>query len=148
MAIEHVKSFECTEMKSRWARMIRYIFDINDAKQIESILLARKDSVELSEEFDGYTRSIDFKSIEAEKLRERHQREQKYLAKKEEKHLLDPSPSKLIAVRLDNFESGDYDAWWHLNRELSLEPDSVHYGNIHESDLTALPGWKLSRCCN
>ncbi|MDD4651244.1 MAG: hypothetical protein PHQ34_03340 [Methanothrix sp.] len=140
--IEHVKSFECTVIKSYWARLIKYIFDINDAKQVESILLACKENIEFREEFKENTRGIEIKSHEADKLRERYQREQEYVDKKDKENTLDPSPSERVALLLDKFESGDPNAWWRLNMELSLEPDSVHYGNEFESDLTALPGWK------
>ena len=123
-AIEHVKSFECTEMKSRWARIIKYIFNMNDSNQIESILLARKASIELAEEFEANTRSIKLQSDEADKLRERYQRSLEYPVEKKEKHLLEPPPNKRIAKLLDDFESGDYAAWWRLNMELTLVPDS------------------------
>jgi predicted NACHT family NTPase len=141
-AINHITPSECPEMKKRWARAVRYIFNINDAMQIESILLAQESGIELSEEFKEYTRPIGLKSAEADKLREIYQRQQKYQAKKDEKHLLEPPPIKRIATLLDKFESGDHNAWWDLNLQLSLEPDSVCYGDFHEPDLTILPGWK------
>jgi predicted NACHT family NTPase len=141
--IEHIKSFECHEMKRRWARLIRYIFGITDVNQIESVLSVCKYSPELLYEFKEFMGSIELKSAEADRLRERYQRTQQYLSKKEEKHLLlDPPPCERIAKLLDDFESGNYNAWWYLNRELSLEPDSVNYGSHHEPDLTVLPGWK------
>jgi hypothetical protein len=102
-------------MKKRWARAVRYIFNINDAMQIESILLAQESGIELSEEFKEYTRPTGLKSAEADKLREIYQRQQKYQAKKDEKHLLEPPPIKRIATLLDKFESGDHNAWWDLN---------------------------------
>lgn len=141
-AIKHITPFECHEIKKRWARAVRYIFNIKDTMQIESIFSAQKFSIELSEEFKEYTRPIDLKSAEADKLREIYQRQQKHLAKKGEKHLLEPPPIKRIATLLDKFESGDHNAWWDLNRQLSLEPDSVNYGDFCEPDLTVLPGWK------
>ena len=43
---------------------------------------------------------------------------------------------------LDQCESGNYTAWWQLNMEMTLKPDSTHYGAELESDSTALPGWQ------
>ena len=43
---------------------------------------------------------------------------------------------------LETLESGDLAAWWRLNREMTLESDSTHYGNPLELDLTKLPGWQ------
>lgn len=95
-AINHITPSECPEMKKRWARAVRYIFNINDAMQIESILLAQESGIELSEEFKEYTRPIGLKSAEADKLREIYQRQQKYQAKKDEKHLLEPLPLNVL----------------------------------------------------
>ena len=80
-AINHITPSECPEMKKRWARAVRYIFNINDAMQIESILLAQESGIELSEEFKEYTRPIGLKSAEADKLREIYHIQQKYQAK-------------------------------------------------------------------
>ena len=57
---------------------------------------------------------------------------------------LKPSPSKRIGKRLKEIESGNSAAWWRLNMEMTLEPNSTHYGDELESDLTVLPGWKAA----
>jgi predicted NACHT family NTPase len=62
-------------------------------------------------------------------------------SRKEEFPLLEPPPAERIDHLLDKFESGDLDAWWRLNLEMTLEPHSTHYGSEFESDLTKLPGW-------
>jgi predicted NACHT family NTPase len=59
----------------------------------------------------------------------------------EEPPLVEPPPSERVEVLLTRFEGGDLDAWWLLNRELTLEPRSTHYGSLLEPDLTVLPGW-------
>jgi len=52
-------------------------------------------------------------------------------------------PAQILAERwLERAETGDSDAWWRLNLELSPEPDSDYYGDEHQSDLTQLAGWK------
>ena len=47
---------------------------------------------------------------------------------------------------LNQYESGDYSAWWKLNREMTLKPNSTHYrvNDEVESDLTVLPGWEAA----
>jgi hypothetical protein len=43
---------------------------------------------------------------------------------------------------LEKINSGDLDAWWRLNREMTLTPEGTHYRNVFELDLTKLPGWQ------
>src|SRR5574337_783069 len=60
--------------------------------------------------------------------------------------LLPPIPLRIRVFSnkstLDNCERGNSAAWWRLNTEMTLKPDSTHYGDELESDLTVLPGWK------
>lgn len=58
--------------------------------------------------------------------------------------ILDPPPAERIALCLDECESGNLSAWWYLNRDMTLEPDSTIYRHELESDLTVLPGWKAA----
>ena len=43
--------------------------------------------------------------------------------------------------RLARFESGQLEAWWHLNCELTLSPESRHYGADQDFLITKMPGW-------
>ena len=61
-----------------------------------------------------------------------------------ESPLLEPSPSERVAIMLNRFDGGELAAWWGLNRELTLEPRSTHYGDDLESDITSLPGWSAA----
>ena len=45
---------------------------------------------------------------------------------------------------LDRFESGNASAWWQLNLEMTLEPNSSYYGPDLELDLRELPGWRAA----
>ena len=47
---------------------------------------------------------------------------------------------------LDEFEAGDNSAWWKLNLEMTLKPNSTYYhlSDELESDLTVLPGWEVA----
>ncbi|WP_158069411.1 hypothetical protein [Moorena bouillonii] len=56
--------------------------------------------------------------------------------------LLEPSPRERVLLRLNELEDGNLSAWWRLNMEMTLEPDSRHYNHEFEPDLTKLPGWK------
>ncbi|NER88956.1 hypothetical protein [Moorena sp. SIO3A2] len=56
--------------------------------------------------------------------------------------LLDPPPRERVILRLNELEDGNLSAWWWLNIDMALKPDSRHYSNEFEPDLTKLPGWK------
>ena len=75
-------------------------------------------------------------------MREHHEKRQKWLRRDEDRPLLDPPPASRIASLLDAFESGDLGAWWRLNREMTLKPDSEFYGDELQPNLTLLPGWE------
>jgi len=55
---------------------------------------------------------------------------------------LDPSPVVMVQQLLEKYESGNLDAWWQLNRVLTIAPESTHYGDELAADLTTLPGWQ------
>jgi predicted NACHT family NTPase len=55
---------------------------------------------------------------------------------------LNPSPKVMVQQLLEKYESGNQDAWWQLNRFLTIEPESTHFGNELVADLTILPGWR------
>ena len=59
-----------------------------------------------------------------------------------EPQLVDPPPAERIADKLDQLENGNLEAWWYLNMEMTLEPNSTHYGDELVPDLTTLPGWR------
>jgi hypothetical protein len=47
-------------------------------------------------------------------------------------------------MHLEAIESGNLNAWILLNRDLTLDPDSLSYGNELEFDIAAFPGWNRS----
>ena len=57
---------------------------------------------------------------------------------------LKPPPAERVKDRLTRFEAGQLEAWWHLNCELTLSPQSTHYGADHDFIITAMPGWRAA----
>ena len=55
-----------------------------------------------------------------------------------------PPLRTLIEGWLDRAKAGEVDAWWRLNRDMTLTEDSDYYpfGAELQPDLTALPGWQ------
>lgn len=67
----------------------------------------------------------------------------KYLLRKNDKQpVLKPPPKERVLILLDRFQKGDPNAWWKLNSEMTLEPNSRYYRDEFEPDLTQLPVWR------
>jgi predicted NACHT family NTPase len=127
--------------QSTWACLLGHIFDLNNGEHINALLEACQRSVVLSEKFARFIRPIDLFSAEAGEMKAAFLK-RKELMEREEKPLLEPPPAERIAHLLDEFESGNNAAWWRLNREMTLEFNSCHYGDELTADLSSLPGWR------
>lgn len=68
-------------------------------------------------------------------------RPQQSLDEDDKQPLLDPPPRKRVLDILSKIEADQSNLWCSLCCELTLEPDSNHYGNPFESSLKNLPGW-------
>lgn len=113
-----------------WIALIQWKFNHQDLKQRDAILKATQSNNILREEF-----------YKSENLRSEYKKrqEQKNSIKKP---LLEPPPKEQILLFLEQLESGNLSAWWQLNMEMMLEPDSEFYEHEFRSDLTKLPGWQ------
>ncbi|MDE2184653.1 MAG: hypothetical protein KGJ78_16660 [Alphaproteobacteria bacterium] len=54
---------------------------------------------------------------------------------------ISPPPVERIANDLKNFDAGNWRAFWHLNIDLTLSPNSTVYGSDLYYVITATPGW-------
>lgn len=139
--IEQLKESKFEKDKQVWAHLIERVFDNKDREQLEAIYLASQYYPVLEEVCSWCFKPVVLNSPEAERLRKVYQENKKWQEKRQNRPLLKPPPAERKAILLDKFESGDLAAWWQLNLEMTLEPDSTHYGNELESDITKLPGW-------
>lgn len=141
--LEQIQDSKYIDHQQRWARIANNILDIHKADQIESILKLYQANPGIRVEFARSVSPIILDSNEAKKMRERYFKMKSFQQENEgKKELLDPPPSTRVLDLLSRFESGEYDAWWQLTLDLTLEPDSKRYGNELEPNLASLPGWK------
>lgn len=124
-----------------WAALIPWKFNRDDSKQIDAILETTQTNNILREEFAFYVSPIDLESTQAENLRSNYQKMQEQQNRRQ-KLILDPSPKERVLLLLEQLESGNLLAWWQINMEMLLKPDSQFYEQELESDLTKLPGWQ------
>ena len=144
--IEQLHSSEIARAKQIWSRLISRSLDRGDPRQIDAVLVACDTEPILAEEFRWLIKPVELGSPEAEKMKADYLEWQKWDRQNRERPLLDPPPEKRVEKLLDDYESGDHSAWWRLNREMTLKPDSTHYyvNDELESDLTVLPGWEAA----
>jgi predicted NACHT family NTPase len=144
--IERLHSSKIERAKQIWSRLISRSLDRGNPRQIDAVLVACDTEPILAEEMRWLIKPVELGSPEAEKMKADYLEWQKWERKERDRPLLDPPPAKRIERLLDEYESGDYSAWWRLNMEMTLKPDSTHYYDNHEleSDLTVLPGWEAT----
>ena len=139
--IEQSKNASLEQANRLWSQLIECSFDRNDLKQIEAIYNACQENFIMAETFTFYFEPLKIDSPVALKLKidyfERKEGEERH----NKQPLLEPSLPERIKSLLERCESGDSVAWWHLNMEMTIKPDTAHYGDEWEPDLTVLPGW-------
>jgi predicted NACHT family NTPase len=124
------------------AKLIERVFDYRDVDQMGVIINTSQESPILAEAFASLLKPVELNSPQAEQMKARYLEMKQWQSRKKDRPLVEPPPEKRVASLLDQIEAGDSAAWWHLNLEMTLEADSLYYGDELQSDLTALPGWK------
>ncbi|MEQ8168730.1 MAG: hypothetical protein ABRQ38_07510 [Candidatus Eremiobacterota bacterium] len=142
--VEKFKSEKSREKQENLAELIYMTFYMGNTGQIKDILRLSQTSEIIFNKFSIWLKPVDLNSPEAEKMKENYLWWQKREIKKQEKPLLSPTPVERIGSCLKNFEKDDLNAWWQLNREMTLKPDSTHYMGDGYSDLRTLPGWEMA----
>jgi predicted NACHT family NTPase len=140
--LEKLQISNCEEAQKIWAQLIQWSFSRQNVQQINAIIIATQTNIILQEVFSPYFAPIELNSSLAEKLRIDHLRVEEMRAREQSSPLLDPPPRERILQLLEKLEFGDFSAWWQLNMEMILKPDSQYYDNEFELDLTKLSGWQ------
>ncbi len=143
--IECLNIEKSEQLQRAWASLIEMTFDQTAViKYLDIISTTCKSNSILAGTFSKIIDPIDLSSTKAKEMKERYQKRQKHLEDIEKPVPLKPSPKELIAANLDDFDSGNLEAWYGVTRNLTLEPCSTHYMGVLESDLTTTPGWKAA----
>lgn len=140
--LERLQSSESTQEQVVWAQLISRVFDRSANDQLDAIFDACQLHPVLAAEFAWLLQPVELGSPQAERMKKSHARMVRWEQREEPRPLPDPPPEERIVTLLAECENADVAAWWRLNLEMTLEPDSTHYGDELEPDLTVLPGWK------
>ncbi|BCV22765.1 NACHT domain-containing protein [Moorella sp. Hama-1] len=138
--IDHLQESEPENQKA-WAHLIERVFDSRESIHAEAVYYASQVNHILVEMFSWFLEPVQLNSPQAQRMKESYLEREKWLNHRQCRPLLKPPPGERIAALLDECEAGNSTAWWRLNMEMTLQPDSTHYGNELEADLTTLPGW-------
>jgi predicted NACHT family NTPase len=142
--IERFSNEKSIEIQALWAQLIEEAFDWREPVHFDAIFSASQDNPVFADAFAWLLKPVELNSSEAQKMRDNYLKRQEVLKRDTDNPPLEPPPMERISRLLDECETGDIATWWRLNMDMTLEPDSTHYGDDGESDLTFLPGWKTA----
>lgn len=127
-----------------WSLLIARVFAAYEwtAERVNAVLTACDEFPALAAELSWLVTPVTLGSPEA--IRQKEVYEIQHGDRRQKRPLLQPSPAERVVAQLDRIESGDLDAWWQLNRDLTLEPDSTRYGSDFKTSLTITPGWRAA----
>ena len=130
--------------KKLWCQLIGYLCRGLSPKYLDTIIRAKSSDSDISEAL-SFLDPIVINSPEGRKVKAeylKHKRLMNKLNSRQDKPLLKPSPVERVIQLLKRFEEGEKNAWWQLNIEMTLEPNSKYYGDEFESDIRKLPVWQ------
>ncbi len=144
--LDRYRSCADPSVKKKWETLALHSFNPHDNCHLEAVFAETSANPTLAAILVPIIGPIELGSSEAMRQKAIHESNERF--ERENRGvgpaLITPPPAERIEKRLRQFEEGSLGAWWHLHREMSLNPDGTHYGNNHEHDLTRLPGWKAS----
>lgn len=135
--LDHVLSADQKREGILWAKILRWSFRTYEPNHVEKILINQQNEF-IKEEFHSLLTPIDIESEEAQKARQRHE-EFRAPIKKEPKKLVDRF--ELIEKGLEELDKGNIDAFFWLDRNLSLEPESQSYEKDLDFYSESYAGW-------
>lgn len=141
--IQRANETSGSESERLYAQLVGRLFHYEDRENLDAVLSASQGGGALSEILATRFEAMSLDSSIAKQLQE-YAREEEQGRSLHVHTLLTPPPAERIALCLDQFEDGLVDAWWRLNLEITLRPNSRNYGSEHTFDLTQEPGWQAA----
>jgi predicted NACHT family NTPase len=145
--IELLQTSESLERQKMLAAIIKRLFVYyggSDPDQLSALLSACEINAVLADTFRYMFSTVDLRSDAAERMKAEYAQMKEFEEAGEERKPLDPPMTSRIRLLLDQFESGDSDAWWKLNYDMLFDANGRSQSHEANSDLTSLPGWKAA----
>lgn len=126
-----------------WLELIDRSFDPGRLDHVEALLGRASGDLALHDRMRIWLDPVELHTSEADAMRSRFKEVQRLTQPPGPRPVTHPPLRALIEGWLDRAEAGNVDAWWRLNRDMTLTEDSDHYpyAGDYETDLTTLPGW-------
>ena len=139
--IERITSETSFETQTLIADMVGHVLDWRNTDHVGMIIEASANSPILANVFRLFLNPVYLDSEQAAAQRKAYAESQEWNRKIPNEPSLDPPAKERVKLFVESFESGDINAWWRLNLEITLHEDSPYYGHETESDLKKEPGW-------
>lgn len=133
-----------SEERDAWVALLNWVFNPNKPGHLDAVLSLVKKEPSLAPAFP-WLQPVVIESPEGRKLKAEFLKHKRLMVRHDRlmhPPPLAPPPRQRVIMLLDQFESGDTNAWWLLNMEMTLEPNGTHYGNELTWDLMVLSGWR------
>ncbi|MTJ07164.1 NACHT domain-containing NTPase [Anabaena sp. UHCC 0204] len=140
--LDKLQNTEFNEQQKIWVQLIEWSFNRQDAKQIDTIITATQTNEILRNHFASYFEAVELNSSLAKKMEADYIWVQNLENRKPKSQLLEPPLKERVILLLEQLDTGNLSAWYQLNMEMTLRPNSRYYTDELEYDLTKLPGWK------
>ncbi len=140
--LDKLQNTKCEEVQKIWVQLIEWIFNRQDAKQIDAILTATQTNEILRNHFISCFEPVELNSEQAKRMEAYYLKMEEGQNRKKESPILEQPPKERVIECLEILESGTLWAWSQLNLEMTLKSNSRYYGDELEYDLTKLPGWE------
>jgi hypothetical protein len=117
---------------------VQSAMDLSDQSHFAALYDAAEQWPLLRSKYAGFFDGVPLDSPMAAELKKHHSWATEHLR---ERPMVEPPPDQRVRECLDRFDNGQVTAWWQMNLELTLEPNSTHYGSWLQYRITTLPGW-------
>lgn len=125
----------------RWVDLAKYIFDPRVLAHVEATHFAMGHSLLARDALGCWFKPVELGSPEALEMKARHEEREKWQRPHEPK-LLDPLPHQRVKQVIDQCLGGRPELWWHLAREMTLEPTSENYNYGLFLNPAGSPAWR------
>ncbi|MDC3985934.1 5'-methylthioadenosine/S-adenosylhomocysteine nucleosidase family protein [Polyangium jinanense] len=147
--VQKLDALENSSVRQRWVQLIDHALGhwVPSFDAIDAIADAMPRHAELREAFRRLE-PIELGSEREAELRKEHAKYQEQVAEiarrraARQERLVDPPPAVRVLRCLERFEQGDMNAFWQMQKEMSLRPTSIGYEDHRFTDLTKSPGWQ------
>lgn len=137
--LQHVTN---REVKQNWCSLIKRTFNPSNFEQVNLLYSALDNDTMLAEYCHVFFQSVPLDSEQSRELKDSYAITTKSQDSKDKYRQIPPPIMERICLRLNEFEEGNLDAWWHLIWTLSFTEENKH-GVEFEPNIKTLPNWSM-----